>query len=146
MLVKWQNPARSLFGFNRDLDNVFDEFLNNRFLEPREIEMSPRINVEETDNDWIISAELPGVEKENVKVNFQDNVLTISGEKKFEKEEKEKNFHRIERSYGKFSRSLNINSPVLADKIEAGYKDGVLTVTLPKAEEAKPKLIDVKVK
>ena len=108
--------------------------------------MSPRINVEETDNDWIISAELPGVEKENVKVNFQDNVLTISGEKKFEKEEKEKNFHRIERSYGKFSRSLNINSPVLADKIEAGYKDGVLTVTLPKAEEAKPKLIDVKVK
>lgn len=146
MLVKWQNPARSLFNFNRDYDSVFDEFLNNRFLEPREIEMSPRINVEENDNEWVISAELPGVPKDNVKVNFQDNVLTISGEKKFEKEDKDKNYHRIERSYGKFSRSLTVNSPVLSDKIGAEYKDGVLTVTLPKAEEAKPKLIDVKVK
>ena len=88
MLVKWQNPARGLFNLNRDFDSVFDEFLNNRFLEPREIEMSPRINVEENDNEWIISAEMPGVAKENVKVNFQDNILTISGEKKLEKEDK----------------------------------------------------------
>ncbi|MCB0283048.1 MAG: Hsp20/alpha crystallin family protein, partial [Calditrichaeota bacterium] len=117
-----------------------------RFLEPREIEMSPRINVEENDNEWIISAEMPGVAKENVKVNFQDNVLTISGEKKLEKEDKEKNYHRIERSYGKFNRSLTVNSPVVSDKIDAEYKDGVLIITLPKAEEAKPKLIDVKVK
>jgi HSP20 family protein len=79
-------------------------------------------------------------------VNFQDNVLTISGEKKFEKEDKDKNYHRVERSYGKFSRSLNINSAIVADKIDASYKDGVLNITLPKAEEAKPKLIDVKVK
>lgn len=146
MLVKWQNPARSLFNFNRDFDSVFDEFLNNRFLEPREIEMSPRINVEENDNEWIISAEMPGVSKDNVKVNFQDNVLTISGEKKLEQEDKEKNYHRIERSYGRFSRSLTVNSPVVSDKIGAEYNDGVLTITLPKAEEAKPKLIDVKVK
>ena len=145
MLVKWQNPARSLFSLN-DVDNIFDDFFNRRVLQPTETEISPRLNVEENDNEWLISAELPGVAKEDVKVNFQDNVLTISGEKKFEKEDKNKNYHRVERSYGKFSRALNINSTVLADKIDANYKDGILTISLPKAEEAKPKLIDVKVK
>lgn len=145
MLVKWQNPARSLFSLN-DVDNVFDDFFNRRVSYPTETEISPRINVEENDNEWLISAELPGVAKEDVKVNFQDNVLTISGEKKFEKEDKNKNYHRVERSYGKFSRALNINSTVMADKIDANYKDGILTIALPKAEEAKPKLIDVKVK
>ena len=145
MLVKWQNPARSLFSLN-DVDNIFDDFFNRRVLQPTETEISPRLNVEENDNEWLISAELPGVAKEDVKVNFQDNVLTISGEKKFEKEDKDKNYHRVERSYGKFSRALNINSTVLADKIDANYKDGILTISLPKAEEAKPKLIDVKVK
>jgi HSP20 family protein len=145
MLVKWQNPARSLFNFN-DVDNVFDEFFNRSLYQPTDSQISPRINVEENDNTWLVSAELPGVAKEDVKVNFQDNVLTISGEKKFEKEDKNKNYHRVERSYGKFSRSLNINSAVVTDKIDASYKDGVLNITLPKAEEAKPKLIDVKVK
>lgn len=145
MLVKWQNPARSLFNFN-DVDNVFDDFFNRNLIQPNDTHISPRINVEENDNAWIISAELPGVDKNDVKVNYQDNVLTISGEKKFEKEDKNKNYHRVERSYGAFSRSLNINSAVLADKIDASYKDGILNISLPKAEEAKPKLIDVKVK
>ena len=145
MLVKWQNPARGLFNFN-DVDNVFDDFFNRNLFQPSDTQISPRINVEENDNEWLISAELPGVAKEDVKVNFQDNVLTISGEKKFEKEDKNKNYHRVERSYGKFSRSLNINSSILAEKIDAGYKDGILTISMPKAEEAKPKLIDVKVK
>jgi len=145
MLVKWQNPARSLFSLN-NVDSIFDDFLNKNVSQPADTQISPRINVEENDNDWLISAELPGVEKEDVKVNFQDNVLTITGEKKFENEDKSKNYHKVERSYGKFSRSLNINSAILTDKIDASYKDGILNITLPKAEEAKPKLIDVKVK
>ena len=145
MLVKWQNPARSLFNFN-DVDNVFDDFFNRNPFNSTDMEISPRINVEENDNEWLISAELPGVAKEDVKVNYQDNVLTISGEKKFENEDKNKNYHRVERSYGKFSRSFTINSTILADKIDANYKDGILTISMPKAEEAKPKLIDVKVK
>ncbi len=144
MLVKWQNP-RSLFNVN-DVDHCFDDFFNNRGLGLKDQEISPRINVEENDNEWIISAELPGVPKEDVKVNFQDNVLSISGEKKVEKEEKGKNYHRFERSSGKFSRSLKINTPILSDQIDAKYSDGILTISLPKAEEAKPKLIDVKVK
>ncbi|KAA3610164.1 MAG: Hsp20/alpha crystallin family protein [Calditrichaeota bacterium] len=144
MLVKWQNP-RSLFSIN-DVDHFVKDFFNDRDFSIREQEISPRLNVEENDNEWIISAELPGVSKEDVKVNFQEDVLSISGEKKVEKEVDEKNYHCNERSFGKFSRSLKINTPVLADKINAGYKDGILTISLPKAEEAKPKLIDVKVK
>jgi HSP20 family protein len=145
MLVKWQNP-RSIFNLKNDVDSFFDDFFNTAALDERKQEISPRINVEENENEWVISAELPGVTKEDVKVNFQDGVLTISGEKKFEKEDKDKNYHRVERSYGKFSRSMRISTPIVSDKINAEYKDGILTISLPKAEEAKPKLIDVKVK
>ena len=146
MLVKWQNPARSLFNVNNNLDSFFEDFFGNRMLTSDDTQISPRINVEENENEWVISAELPGVAKEDVKVNFQDNYLTISGEKKFEQEEKDKNYHRVERSYGKFGRSLKIGNAILSEKIDAEYKDGILTIHLPKAEEAKPKLIDVKVK
>ena len=145
MLVKWQNPARNLFNLN-DFDRVFDELFHNRTFEPTNADIHPRINVEENDNEWLISAELPGVNKKDVQINFQDNVLTISGEKKYEKEDKQKNYHRVERSFGKFNRSFNINSPVIVDKIDAEFKDGVLVVTLPKAEDAKPKLININVK
>lgn len=146
MLVKWQNPARNLFTFNNDLNTLFDDFFDNRSVDQANVNISPRINVEENDNEWVISTELPGVPKEDVRVNYQDGLLTIEGEKKFEKEDKGKNYHRVERSYGKFQRSLNIGPSIVADKIDASFKDGVLTIALPKAEEAKPRLIDVKVK
>jgi HSP20 family protein len=146
MLVKWQSPVRSLFNINNDLNNFFEDFFENRPVSTEEGQISPRINVEETENEWLVSAELPGVKREDVRVNYQDGALSISGEKKFEKEDKGKNYHRVERSYGKFYRSINVNSSILADKIDASFKDGILTINLPKAEEAKPKLIDVKVK
>ncbi len=146
MLVKWQNPVRNLFNVNNDLNTFFEDFFDNRLAEREEIQISPRLNVEENENEWIVSAELPGVTKEDVKVNFQDGILSLSGEKKFEKEDKDKNYHRVERSYGKFTRSLRITNSIVVDKIDAQFKDGVLSITLPKAEEAKPKLIDVKVK
>ena len=140
-LVRW-TPRRSLLDFNSDFDHIFDNFLGTS----RDIDISPRVDVEENDNEFVVSAELPGIKKDEIKVNFQDGIMTISGEKKFENEEKRKNFHRIERSYGKFSRSLEFTSNVVADKISADYKDGILSITLPKSEEAKPKLIDVKIK
>lgn len=146
MLVKWQNPVRNLFSVNNDLNNFFGDFFDNRLGEREEMQISPRVNIEENENEWTISAELPGVTKDDIKVNFQDGILTLSGEKKLEKEEKDKNYHRIERSYGKFSRSLRITNSIVVDKIDAQFKDGILSITLPKAEEAKPKLIDVKVK
>ncbi len=145
MLVKW-NPTRNFFAFDKDIDQFFDDFFTGNVPEAREATMSPRINLEENDNEWILTAELPGVKKDDVTVNFQDNLLTLTGEKKFEKEDKKKHFHRIERSYGQFSRSVQIPSSIVLDKIDARYEDGILNIILPKAEDAKPKQIAVKVK
>jgi len=144
MLVKYQSP-RSLFNLN-NVDHFLNDFFTNQSQDLQDQEISPRINVEENDNEWVISAELPGVLKEDVNVNFQDNVLSISGEKKIEDKDESKNYHRFERSSGKFNRSLKVNTSVVAEKIKADYKDGILTITLPKAEEAKPKSIDISVK
>jgi len=145
MLVKW-NPTRNFFAFDKDIDQFFDDFFTGNVPEAREATMSPRINLEENDNEWILTTELPGVKKDDVTVNFQDNLLTLTGEKKFEKEDKKKHFHRIERSYGQFSRSVQIPSSIVLDKIDARYEDGILNIILPKAEDAKPKQIAVKVK
>ena len=92
-----------------------------------------------------MQVELPGFKREDIQVSLQDGVLTISGERKEEKVSKESEVHRQERYYGKFARALTLPTAVAADKVKAAYKDGVLTVTLPKAEEAKPKQIDVNI-
>lgn len=93
-----------------------------------------------------MKVELPGVSKDDVKITIESNILTIRGEKKQEKDVKQENYQRIERSYGSFQRSFTLPGTVKSDAIDAIFKDGVLTVTLPKAEEAKPKHIEVKVK
>jgi len=93
-----------------------------------------------------VRAELPGIKKEDVKITLRDDILTIRGEKKQESEKKEQNYHRVERSDGSFQRSYALPASVQGDKIDATYHDGVLTVVLPKSEEAKPRDIEVKVK
>ncbi|MDH5717920.1 MAG: Hsp20/alpha crystallin family protein [Spirochaetia bacterium] len=105
----------------------------------------PAVDIEETKDEFIIKAELPGVKKEDVNVSIENRVLTIKGEKKFEKEEKSNKHHLIEASYGSFVRSFTLPSNIKSDKIDAGYKDGILTLSVPKAEEAKPKQIEVKI-
>ncbi|MBM2839971.1 MAG: Heat shock protein, Hsp20 family [Bacteroidetes bacterium] len=107
---------------------------------------TPAVDVAENENEVQVKVELPGVSKDDVKITMQENILTIRGEKKQEKETKNSEYHRVERSYGSFQRSFTLPTNVKHDKIEASYNDGVLTVTLPKAEEAKPKQIEVKVK
>lgn len=104
----------------------------------------PAFDVSETDDEVIVKAELPGMDVKDIDITLTDGLLTIKGERKLEKEDKKENYHRIERRFGSFSRSLNLGASVQADSIEAGYKDGILTVTLPKAEENKPKKIEVK--
>ncbi|MGD9900166.1 MAG: Hsp20/alpha crystallin family protein [Calditrichaceae bacterium] len=140
-------PKRGLMNFKDDMDRMFEDFFGS---DAGAIEnynnITPIVNVEETDNDFQITAELPGMEKDDIKITFQNNGLTISGEKKSEKDFKDANYHRYERRYGKFCRSLAIPSSIVSDKIEADYKNGILMVKLPKAEEVKPKLIDIKVK
>ena len=108
-------------------------------------EWSPLVDITEDDKEYLIKADLPEVKKEDVKLTVQDDVMSISGERKYEKEEKGKKYHRIERAYGSFMRSFTLPEDADGSKISAEYKDGVLKVPLPKSEKAKPKSIEVKV-
>ena len=106
---------------------------------------APSVDVTEDNKEWLVKIDLPEVKKEDVKVAVESGVLTITGDRKFEKEEKGKKYHRIERSYGSFMRSFTLPDTAAGDKVNAEFKDGVLKVHLPKSPEAKPKSIDVKV-
>jgi HSP20 family protein len=108
-------------------------------------EWAPLVDLAEDDKEYLIKAELPEVKKEDVKVTVENGVLSIGGERKFEKEEENKKYHRIERAYGSFMRSFTLPQDAAGDKINAEFKDGVLKVHLPKSAQAKPKSIDVKV-
>jgi HSP20 family protein len=103
------------------------------------------LDVVEEKEQYILKADLPGIKKEDIKVSVENGILTIEGERKSETEDKDKQFHRVERSYGRFVRSLNLGTSIDSSKIHAHYKDGVLQLTVPKAEEIKPKSIDVHV-
>jgi len=152
-LIRW-NPTRDLTTFpletlsrQREINRMFDNFFRGGIQDDGAISfLTPAVDIAEGDNEYTVRAELPGVSKDDVRITMQDNILTIRGEKKEEKETKESNYHRTERSYGSFQRSFTLPAHVKSDKIEASHTDGVLTITLPKAEEAKPKQIEVKVK
>jgi len=142
------NPFDSL---QREIDRVFDEFTRGfpRFGLPMLASaavpaMTPRMDVTETDKEFEITAELPGLEDKDVQINVADGVLTIRGEKKAEKEEKDKNYHLVERSYGAFERSLELPAGVDADAIHASIANGVLTVKVPKPAAAQVKKVEVK--
>jgi HSP20 family protein len=107
-------------------------------------EWAPAVDIVEDSKEWLVKADLPDVKKEDVKVTVEDGVLTVTGERKFEKEEKDKKYHRIERSYGSFLRSFVLPDEADSSKVNAEFKDGVLKVHLPKNEKAKPKSIEVK--
>ena len=108
-------------------------------------EWSPLVDITEDDKEYLIKADLPEVKKEDVKLTVQDDVMSISGERKYEKEEKGKKYHRVERAYGSFMRSFTLPEDADGNKVSAEYKDGVLKVHLPKSEKAKPKSIEVRV-
>ncbi|HEU5360470.1 MAG TPA: Hsp20/alpha crystallin family protein [Candidatus Deferrimicrobiaceae bacterium] len=107
---------------------------------------TPAVDIYETNDSVVVKAELPGVEKDQISVEVKDGILSLRGERKFEKEVKEESYHRIERSYGNFQRSFSLPVSVDQDKVTARFKDGVLEVKLPKKEQAKPKQIHVDVK
>lgn len=108
-------------------------------------EWSPLVDITEDEKEYLIKAEIPEMKKDDIKISVQDNVLSISGERKYEKEEKGKKYHRVERAYGSFVRSFTLPEDADGGKVGAEYKDGVLKVHLPKSEKAKPKAIEVKV-
>jgi HSP20 family protein len=145
-IVRWR-PFRDMVSIQDEMNKLFDDFLGRPLMRTEWSEgvWNPSVDISETKDNVIIKAEMPGLNKEDVKISMQDNMLTLTGEKKQEKEEKETNYHRIERSYGAFSRSFSIPTSVKSDKIRATYKDGILSITLPKTEEVKPKEIPISI-
>ncbi|NOG47697.1 MAG: Hsp20/alpha crystallin family protein [Calditrichaeota bacterium] len=141
------NPSRSIFSLKSDMDRLFDTFFDNGgSVADSYSDVIPKVDIQENEHEFIIHSEIPGMKKDDIKITFENNYLTISGEKKPDKSYKKEDFHHIERLYGKFSRTMAIPVGVMLDKIDAEYVQGVLTVKIPKAEEAKPKQIAVKVK
>jgi len=145
-ISRWR-PLRDMISIQDEMNRLFDDFFGPPITRPEWAEAAwcPCVDVSETKDDVIINTEIPGMSKDDVKVSVQDNILTLSGEKKQEKEEKDANYHRMERSYGSFSRSFTLPTTVQADRVKAAYKDGILRITLPKSEEVKPKQIPITV-
>lgn len=142
------SPASSFRTLRRELDRIFDDFAPLRMLEEDGGEKTdmwtPRTDMSETDTEYIVKVDLPGVTKKDVKVNFEDNRLTVTGERKKETTEEDENFYRKERFYGSFMRSYTLPHAIREDEIDAKFTDGVLTVHIPKSEVSKPKEIRIK--
>jgi len=135
-------PFRELFGPSFRMPRVFDELLGARGARPAR--WAPAVDIAEDDQKYVITAEIPGAAKDDVHVEVHDNTMTIRGEKRSEREEKKQHGRWVERSYGSFSRSFTLPANAAADRVNASFKDGVLTVELPKVEVAKPKMIAIK--
>lgn len=144
---------RSEYPLNRlrnEMDSLFERFFRDPFLTPfgeefgTELAWGPQIDLAETDKEVTVTAELPGVDPKDVDIKVVDNMLTLSGEKRHEREEKKRNFHFIERQHGSFHRTIALPSSVNPDKVDATFKQGVLTVTLMKHQNAQAKRIEIK--
>lgn len=156
-LVPWRRSESNIpvrrsaqvpfYQLQHGIDQLFDDFLGesmNFGLQSFEGTFSPTVDVSETDKEIKISAELPGLDEKDIEVSLSNDVLTISGEKKSEHEDKGENYHRIERSYGSFQRSIALPGEVDADQVDAKFKNGVLQITLPKTAPTHSKRIEVK--
>ena len=146
-LTRW-NPLRELEDFQHRILGAFNPASARRSNGQESMtlaEWAPLVDITEDDKEYVISAELPEVKKEDVKVTMENGVLTVTGERKFEKEEKNKKWHRVERSYGSFARSFALPDDGDTAKVNAEFKDGILKVHVAKSEAARPKQIEVKV-
>ena len=147
MPIVRREPFRDLLTSQREFNRLFSEVLPRFFgeEEPSTRTWAPAVDIYETENNLVLKADLPGVDPKDVEIKVEDGMLYLKGERKFEKEVKEENYHRVERSYGAFARSFSLANSIDAEKVSAEYKDGQLILTMPKREEAKPKTIKINV-
>jgi HSP20 family protein len=143
-IVKW-DPFRDLVTLRERMNRLFEDMATTRG-EERDIVASswtPSVDIYETENEVVLTAEVPGIEEKDIEIKVEDNTLTIKGERKFEKETHEENYHRIERSYGSFFRSFGLPNYVDQDRIEAQHENGVLKIRMPKRAELKPRQVKI---
>jgi len=140
-------PFRDFEKMRREMDHFWDSFFDVESRRKGEDhgKWFPSLDVSETKNEIVVKAEVPGMDPKDIDISLSDGVLSIRGERKQEMEEKEENYHLVERSYGSFARSVGLPKEVKHDKISASYKNGVLRIVLPKSEEAKKKEVKIKV-
>ena len=144
-LARWE-PFPGIRGLQEEMSHLLEDFFGERGMLPAEpAAFFPPLDVVDGKEAVTVKMEIPGLRKEDVEIVFKDEILTVRGEKKAEKEEKGENRYYLERSFGSFSRSLRVPSKVKGDLIKAAFRDGVLEITLPKAEEAKAKEIKINV-
>lgn len=145
-IVRW-DPFRDLADVQDRMNRMFGDYYGRRGEDDvmRRGSWIPPVDIYEKDHEILLKAEVPDMQRDQIDIRVENNMLTISGEKKFDQEVKEDQFHRVERSYGHFSRSFSLPATIDAEKVQADYKNGVLTIRLPIREEAKPKQITVQV-
>ena len=146
-LIRW-DPFREMSALQERMNRLLTDFRTRAPLGEEEMAQGswiPAVDIYETKDAIVLNVELPGVTKENISLEVKDSTLTLRGEKKLEKDVKEESYHRMERTYGSFMRAFTLPSTVSHDKVKAKFKDGILEIMLPKAEEAKPKQIRVDV-
>lgn len=147
-LIRWSprlTQPRELGGIQEEVNRLFDQFFDHVPARANGAQFAPTVDIEESAEEFIIRADLPGVQQKDVKVSLMGDTLTIRGERKYESNQKDGTVHRVERAYGSFERSFTLGAPVRNDKVKATYRDGVLEIRVPKAEEARLKEIEVQV-
>lgn len=143
-ITRW-DPFHHLASFQDQMNRIFEPSFRGRWEESPLTAWVPNVDIYETENDLVLKADLPDVNEKDIDVRVENNLLTIRGERKFEQKVKEENYLRMERTYGAFSRSFSLPATVNNEGIKAEYKNGVLTVELPKRAEAKPKQVKINV-
>jgi len=143
-IIKW-DPFRDLVTLRERMNRLFEDMAVSRG-EEKDLATSswaPAVDIYETENEVVLTAEIPGIEEKDIEIKVEDNTLTLKGERKFEKETKEENYHRIERAYGSFFRSFTLPTYVDQDKVEAEHENGVLKIHMPKRAELKPRKVKI---
>lgn len=140
-IARWR-PWSEMSGVQNEVNRIFDDFFTHSANEGNAI-FAPPLDIAETENEILVKIEVPGVPQGDIDITVHDGVLTVKGEKKVAKEDKNLQWHRIERAYGSFARSLTLPNTVSHDSIKAAYKDGVLTLSMAKREETKPRQIKI---
>lgn len=146
-LIRW-DPFREMSSLQERMNRLMSDFRTRTPWTEEEMAQGawvPAVDIYETKDSIVLNVELPGVTKEEISLEVKDNTLTLRGEKKMEKDVKEESYHRMERTYGSFMRAFTLPSTVQQEKVKARFRDGILEVSIPKAEEAKPKQIKVEV-
>jgi len=144
-ITRWI-PRSSLINYHNEIDHLLNSVYGTEAGNKTECTICPKVDIEELEKSYSLHIELPGVSKKDVNINVKENILTIEGEKKSEKDSKSDKYHRNERVFGKFHRTFRLPDRVDRDQINAEFSDGVLSITIPKLEEALPKQIEVKIK